>query len=433
MKYLLAIWLFAVSALADPMDFMPFMKAPAAQSEITEGLVGWWKLEEGSGDVFTDSWNGLTGTNFNVLYETARVGNFSGYYNGTNGYSQIASTNLTNMTFAAWVYPMNGGNSSGGIMAKYVDSANWSYRINWNGTLRRPIAYVRIGGTSYQSPALGSNTILQSNEWIHIAFRHNGIQLSVYTNGVYYATEAAPGSIQTSTAGVRFGAYATLYFLGRLDDVRLYNRALTLDEVYSVAGGTALTATNTTTLTNLVTDGDSITSGFGAEIGWPVVIATNVSGLSVSNIAVSGQSYSSMLSDPLQQARLFAPSAAANILVLWNSNDTVLGANTNTVFARISESIEYGASLGYDVWVGTLINRINYSTNAAWALDRTNINNWIVSNAVARGAAGVVNLATNAALDYTITPANFQADNIHPNASGSAAAADQFAEIIFGQ
>jgi hypothetical protein len=69
--------------------------------------------------------------------------------------------------------------------------------------------------------------------WTHLTFTYDGSMLRMFVNGAEVSSQAASGAA-ASTAGVlRIGgnAYWGEYFKGIIDEVRLYNRALTATEI----------------------------------------------------------------------------------------------------------------------------------------------------------------------------------------------------------
>jgi hypothetical protein len=71
------------------------------------------------------------------------------------------------------------------------------------------------------------------NTWTHLAATHDGATLRLYVNGVQAASQAVTGTIRTSSGALSIGGNAVWgeYFRGRLDEVRVYNRALSAAEV----------------------------------------------------------------------------------------------------------------------------------------------------------------------------------------------------------
>ncbi|MGQ3685877.1 MAG: LamG domain-containing protein, partial [Candidatus Loosdrechtia sp.] len=81
---------------------------------------------------------------------------------------------------------------------------------------------------------------LSLNAWHHLVGVYNGSTLKLYVNGTEVNSIAASGSLDTSTYPLRIGTRAVdpvnRYFKGSIDEVRVYNRALSEQEVQSLYG-----------------------------------------------------------------------------------------------------------------------------------------------------------------------------------------------------
>ena len=75
--------------------------------------------------------------------------------------------------------------------------------------------------------------------WTHLAGSYDGQQIKLYVNGALQATVSAPGRIPQSDAPLLFGALSPgqRTLLGQLEDIRIWRRALTAQEIATVAGG----------------------------------------------------------------------------------------------------------------------------------------------------------------------------------------------------
>lgn len=82
---------------------------------------------------------------------------------------------------------------------------------------------------------VNSNTNVPFNQWHHIVCTYNGAQLRVYQNGVLTGQANHTGTITNTITNLEFGRQANglgnVFYRGDADDVRLYNRALTPDEI----------------------------------------------------------------------------------------------------------------------------------------------------------------------------------------------------------
>jgi hypothetical protein len=131
------------------------------------------------------------------------------------------------MTLEAWVFPTT---SSGvrDVLIKEgtgVDLYNL-YARNWRGL---PEANILAGGSNRTSEGMA----LPANAWTHLAGTYDGTALRLFVNGVQVASAPVGGSIASSTGPLRVGGNGLWgeFFQGRIDEIRVYNRALTQPEI----------------------------------------------------------------------------------------------------------------------------------------------------------------------------------------------------------
>ena len=155
-------------------------------------------------------------------------------FDGSTGYLSIpdaASLNPTgDLSVEAWVNPrvvhsgvaVQKGGSSGYSV--------WQYRLamtsggQWRGT-------VFVGGTAYAVTAPGTGAL---GTWTHLVLTRSSGTLSLYVDGTLAATAASSGALNTTSSILavgRSGASATSYFNGTIDEVAVYDHALTAAEV----------------------------------------------------------------------------------------------------------------------------------------------------------------------------------------------------------
>lgn len=88
---------------------------------------------------------------------------------------------------------------------------------------------------------VNSNTNVPHNQWHHIVCTYNGAQLRIYQNGVLTGQANHSGTITNTITNLEFGrlanGFGSVFYRGDVDDVRLYNRALSLEEAQALFNG----------------------------------------------------------------------------------------------------------------------------------------------------------------------------------------------------
>ena len=112
-----------------------------------------------------------------------------------------------------------------------IAGGTWDMLVNGFGELRVQV----LGG-----PETNSVSVVNTGQWVHVAAvfpagASNTRDIQLFVNGVREATRVKEAAVDTvARTDVRIGANATLYFKGLLDEVRIYDRALTAEEIWSV-------------------------------------------------------------------------------------------------------------------------------------------------------------------------------------------------------
>ena len=206
---------------------------------VASGLVGWWNFDEGSGTTAADSsGNNNTGTLINSpTWTTSGRINGALTLNGTNQYVDVpysSSIDLTgtNLTIAAWV---NISAVNGDYQA--IFGKDFQYRLLLGANLSSFLFQINSSTNAF------SNTFaaLTFRTWHHVAVTYNGTTVNFYLDGQNVGSVAMTQSI-TSTGVYDAGignSFTSYYFLeGSIDDVRVYNRALSAKEVWQLYNGT---------------------------------------------------------------------------------------------------------------------------------------------------------------------------------------------------
>ncbi|MBC7982176.1 peptidoglycan-binding protein [Candidatus Parcubacteria bacterium] len=249
-------------------------------ADITTGLASYWNFDEGSGTSVADgSGNSNTGTFTNAFsWTTGKLGPNAIYLNSTDYVTVEHSSSLNisgNITIAAWIKPESNG-SYQVIAGKPVNGSfhidpYYSYALQGRdlGAGFQPGFHISTGGVYQQAWSSESVTY---GTWVYVVGVYNGSNIKIYVNGVERGSTNKTGTIDTQSTQFRISASGnyTEKFKGTIDELRVYNRAVStgdISELYALTSDTAAPAissvassTSSTTATVTWTTNESATS-----------------------------------------------------------------------------------------------------------------------------------------------------------------------------
>jgi len=201
---------------------------------------------------------------------------------GGVGYLSVDDSSLTDtdgfteMTCSVFVYVVNAVTGAG-LFDKYNTLLN---QRSWRATMAAPSSglqpvQLQFGGASgtYVAGVLTDSGHISEGAWHHVAWTYTASNVDVYIDGVEVAsttTGTLPSSLFNTEEDLKFGRRADGYNLdGTMSDPRIYNRALSAEEIAHLASmGCSTNGINTAYDPDfgdvyLVTDGSAIYSGDG--------------------------------------------------------------------------------------------------------------------------------------------------------------------------
>jgi concanavalin A-like lectin/glucanase superfamily protein len=225
----------------------------AAQMQTGAGLVAAYSFDEGAGTTAADtSGNGNTGTIVNAVWTTNGKYGKALVFNGTNALVTIkdaASLDLTTgMTLEAWVNPfaIPPANCIPTMTCYWMDVIHKDsdrYYIEasskQNGKPEAGGIFVRRRTLLHpRTPPSGKNIVfgpsaLPLKTWTHLALTYDSATIRFYVNGVLVDSSPETSSITTSAKPLCVGGDPTQgqFFNGIIDEVRVYNVALTAAQI----------------------------------------------------------------------------------------------------------------------------------------------------------------------------------------------------------
>ena len=362
------IWSYRVTSPQSTMQPVP---------ALASGLVAWYKFDGNAND---SSGNGNHGTVNGATLTTDRFGNPNSAYSfdGNDWISTANSTSLAGIyntiTVSAWIRPNVSGSSC--ILCKGTTSSLRQYGLVVNTTATTGNYCINDGNYygSYGDIYVNSSTPPSVGVWQHVTMTYDGSVVKAYLNGTLVGTRSVSGYFPEVSGGLLLGKDppgSLEYYSGAMDDVRIYNRALSAVEVAALYGGVVpptpsplAAALNTT---SVVTTGgnsnwfaqtsethDGVSAAKSGSIGnsqqtW---METTVVGPAEVSFwwKVSSESYCDWLRfavDGNEQLRISGTSGG------WEKRTTTLGSGSHTL--RWSYTKDGSVSSGSDCgWVDQL-------------------------------------------------------------------------------
>lgn len=231
---------------------MALVFSTTARADLLNGLVGYWPFD---GDAKDYSGNGNHGTTHGVSLTNDRHGNsggayyFGGYYdNGFKNEGYISVPNSSSLhaighsfTFASWVRidAWCLANGDGGTYHDYWVSilckgyANRQYGLQFQ-------SYDNVENCWVGADSVFPAVVPGLKSWHHVAVTDDGTQLVEYVDGIFVSSGNIGGVISRNSESLYIGKDKPgdlEYFNGAIDDLTIYNRALSSSEIRALYNG----------------------------------------------------------------------------------------------------------------------------------------------------------------------------------------------------
>jgi hypothetical protein len=286
----------------------------------TNGLVGWWPFNGNAND---ESGNGNHGTVNNVNSAIDRFGNGNSAFsfnrqtiNEINVNNTSTLNSLSNISISIWVKLVSynePGQAGYNHWINKSDQSNNHHFIFANNASQVYFYYTGAAGF------FATNNLPQLNQWTHIVVTHNydGSQNSIckfYFDGNLIESIPAIQPINQTLDNLKIGAFGAENYNrvdGSLDDIGIWNRALTACEIQDLYHAQLGSQSISAGADQSICDGDNVTlnGAGGSNYQW-------------NNNVVDGQA--------------FTPSQSANYVV--NGTDSLGCQGTDTVVVTVLEN-----------------------------------------------------------------------------------------------
>ena len=185
-------------------------------------LIGWWKFDEASGNIAYDSsgYNHHGNLFGGPAHAPGRINNALSF-DGTDDYVSSSIPSVPKIfTIESWIYPTQSGREQ-----HIAEFTNTQFYVGGNN---------RLGTPSWSN--VWGNTTLSMNNWYHVVCVRDSTEVRLYLNG---NLDGSGGSLGTNPSspfaiGDLYGHGGNYKFKGLIDEVRIYNRALSAEEVLAL-------------------------------------------------------------------------------------------------------------------------------------------------------------------------------------------------------
>jgi hypothetical protein len=341
------------------------------------GLVAWWSGEGNANDILGTNNGALVG---GVTFVTGEVG-MAFNFDGSTGYIAVSNTpsldfGAGDFTIAGWVQLASldaGPNGGREIIHKVVGTVpnDQAYFLEYNSG---PILRFMVADTANNENDFSVTAPLVAGTWYHVAAVRNGNTNRIYLNGLLLGEQVAGSAVNTGNGGnCRIGDIApngvsvSRFFNGDIDELSLYNRALSSNEVASIyASGSAGMCRKPF----ITSQPQSQVGYWGQSVQFSVVAAPNTPPLSYlwqsNGVAISGAINQTLTLTNLQNS--FAAGYSVVVANAYGSVTSAPPANLTINPAGVAIALYPGVSIA---GVIGFIYGIQYSTNLS------NVNGWI--------------------------------------------------------
>ena len=296
-----------------------------------DDYVSHWRMDKGTGNTaydenetsnndgsFTD---GATGN----WTSSSKYGDYALDFDGTDDYVDCGnnpSLNITDaITIEAWIYAGAWQATTPIVYKDYSDNKiPYGLRINAAGSFHW---FSYDGGDLFT--AIGGS--MQINTWNFVTVTFDKSLASenakAYANGVKVSSDDYTGSLPVNGANVEIGRYGfgNAYFDGTIDDVRIYNRALSNDEINQTMDNEHKTEGNLTSWHDASSNNEtyklSVNFTFPANTNASINLYNNDTGVFIETLATNNntEQWSKTITSAVQDTKV-------NVTLYGNVSET---------------------------------------------------------------------------------------------------------------
>jgi len=202
---------------------------------LTNGLVGWWNFNGNTNDA---SGNANNGVNNGATLTAGQNGQANGAYSFSGSANYIDLLNPT-------VFPSGTSARSMCTWAKTNATTGYSWIFAYGTANNNAAMFLGNNGTQLLGGSYGASSDITidnfwtAGTWRQLCLTFDGATATLYADGAQLSSRTAPWNLTRAVAAIGRQVNNGEYWNGSIDDVRLYNRALSSSEIQALYGSGA--------------------------------------------------------------------------------------------------------------------------------------------------------------------------------------------------
>ncbi len=209
-------------------------------SVVKADLIGWWRLDEGTGTTVAD----VSGAEHHGLFAEGTPEWVEGKYGKAlkfDGNNKVEIPDHPDfhpedaVSIALWAKPEAGQLDWGKLFCRRASTGEYLYSLDYDNVQRIRASVTTSSGSFTATPRPPNFP----GEWGHLCLTYDGSAAILYKDGEEVARIAASGKLQQDDVSLSIGGRlgSGQNFTGIIDDVYLYSHALSIDEIQTTMKG----------------------------------------------------------------------------------------------------------------------------------------------------------------------------------------------------
>lgn len=271
----------------------------------TNGLIGWWPFNGNANDESGNLHNGLV-NGASLSIDRNGVANNAYSFNGIN--NSISLGNILNVsvqnsiTISGWFCPQQFGNISNeyvGIDIGKKPDNHITLRVVSSSLPKFQCMHGQPSPPSAHYVSVMSNNNFSPNQWYHVVGVYKNNEAHLYINGIEQSTSSNIGNTLSTIPALSelyFGKsyvdnYVQNFYKGKLDDIGIWNRALSTCEIADLFQGTNYANSIIVPAISNIYSGNNASFNMSSVTSGNIVWQTNVANTGWHNL-VNNSTYS---------------------------------------------------------------------------------------------------------------------------------------------